>query len=95
MAYEKLMGRPHPSLKQHHLRKIDEEQVREHPRKRLKSPTPFVEMRSSKEGSVQSGSLTPKGILSLFVFHLNRVKGNHFNNFEFLNMFSFKLDAIM
>ena len=74
MAYEKLMGRPHPSLKQHHLRKIDEEQVREPPRKRLKSPTPFVEIRSSKEGSVQSGSLTPKGIqttihVCLFAFY--------------------------
>ena len=63
MAYEKLMGRPHPSLKQHHLRKIDEEQVRDFPRNRLKSPTPFVEMRSSKEGSVQSGSLSPKGMI--------------------------------
>ena len=38
MAYEKLMGRPHPSIRKHRLLKVDEQNQR--PRTPRRSPSP-------------------------------------------------------
>ena len=56
MAYEKLMGRPHPSIRKHRLSKVDEHQQR--PRTLRRSPSPRPRTRRSPSPPPTSNSMS-------------------------------------
>ncbi len=56
MAYEKLMGRPHPSIRKHRLLKVDEQNQRSRTLRRSLSPPAPTNSISHEEDEDDEGS---------------------------------------